>query len=156
MALQVEYVCPYCANNAPLQKYLIKKADGTYNQKRVKCPLCNEGIKMITLKADMSAYEWGKWIYLNIRVFNSPHFHFYDKWQHDIFFINLSLFSRSVRNDWWNGFKEYKGKSNYQTMKEELEKLNIKFGIWFKKEEIQTLDDYNNMGEFTEVDNEEK
>ena len=93
------YGCPYCANKSEFRKYLIKKADGTYNNKRGKCPLCEEGIKIKTLKADMTPYEWGEWIYLNIIVYNSPHFHFYDKWQHDIFFLNLSMYPRDVKND---------------------------------------------------------
>jgi hypothetical protein len=150
--LNAEYICPYCANNAPLVQYLIKKASGEYNNKRCKCPLCNEGIKLATLKSDMSAHEWGEWIYLNIRVYNSPHFHFYDKWQHDIFFINLNTFPRNVRNDWWEGFKLHKIKgTGIDGLKNRLEELNIKFGIWYKKESVTTLRD------FTEnMDNEDK
>jgi hypothetical protein len=153
--LNAYYVCPYCANQAPFNKYLMKMASGEYNRKRAKCPLCLENMRMATLKADMSPYEWGMWLYLNIRVYNSPHFKFHDKWQHDIFFINLSLLSRDIKNDWWEGFKLYKGTSDLKTIRDKLEELNFKFGIYKKRQDIGILDNYSNMQEFTEDDSED-
>jgi hypothetical protein len=153
--LNAEYICPYCANKEVLSKYLIKKANGEYNQKKAKCPLCLENMKMAILTANMSPEEWGEWLYLNIRVYNSPHFKFYDKWQHDIFFLNFNIFNRDIRNDWWMGFKKYKGLSDIRTLKDRLEELNLKFGI-FKTPSYEIINKMRLENYFTEkLDNED-
>ena len=127
--LEHEYICPYCANKATMRNFLLFKADGTYNKKHTKCPLCNKRMRIATLKAEMTPFEWGLWIYLNIRIYNSPYYKFYDDWQHEIFFLNLDLLPRNMKNDWWKGFKKYKGTSDKEAMKRRLEELNVKFGI---------------------------
>lgn len=119
--------CPYCGVDDSLKNFLIRQSGG-YNKTYVLCPLCGERLLLKTLLADMSAYEWGEWMYINTRLFNSPHFKFYDKVHWEILFANLKLKYR-MGKEFWRGFHESKEKYSNEYGKARLEALQKKYHL---------------------------
>lgn len=133
--LNKEYVCLYCGHKDTLSYFLQKKANGTYSLKMVKCDDCKERMKLNTLLANMSVYEWGLWLYLNIRVYNSPHNKFYERIDFHKLNYNLSKMGKYVTDEFWRGFKDGKSfnlKAKYKAhyvLSEMLEEMNKKYNI---------------------------
>lgn len=140
--LNATHVCLFCAHKGILHEFLLKYKSGEYNLKMSKCPFCKEKIRYKIITAKLTPEQWGEWIYLNIKVYNNPHFRFYDKWQHNIFFINFELLGKNIKNNWWEGFKKYREVSNITYLKDKLNKLNYDLEIYRKKDKLITLEAY--------------
>ncbi len=133
------YICPYCGSMDYLQKFLIKTKDG-YNGKVCLCPYCKKRMKFKLLTARFEPSEWGEWLYLNIRLFNSPKYRFYDDIQWKTLWNSVNLMPRYVKHQLLEGF--YRWKQNFDKIKAEkrLDEINEKYGIYRKvktRDEIQ-------------------
>lgn len=134
------YVCPYCGFEDILYSFIIKKKDGT-NSKFVRCPYCKINMKLKTLIADMSLYEWGLWLYINIRMFNNPHDRFREKVKMDKIILKLNSLGRIYKKEFWDGWNYGKEKYDFEGTKI-LNELNDKYGIYDKKRRNSKLDDF--------------
>lgn len=120
------YYCPYCGSPNPLFLYLTKYKNGTYNMKMVKCNDCKIRMKYKTLIVEMSFYEWGRWLYLNIICYRSPNKKFYDNINWEMLKKNLDLLGKYNKMEFWNGFisaKSIYAEKGYDACKLELDKL---------------------------------
>jgi len=104
------YTCPYCGSRKKLKEYeIIKNKDGKMRQ--IICSICNEKMRKNTLINDITPYEWGEWLYLNIRIYNSHFYRFHDKVHMDLLVENLRL-SPELANCFWDGWFHAKDEWN--------------------------------------------
>lgn len=131
------YVCPYCGIEDKLENFIIK-----IGRQYVRCPLCEERMYIKTLLAEFTPEEWGKWIYVNVRLFNSPRFKFYDKVHWDLLFTNIKVLY-SVEYAFKKGFYGAKREWGTYDAKQWLHDIEIKYNMikprnltWKEKEEM--------------------
>jgi len=103
-----------------------------YSKKAFLCPCCNEKIKGELLINEYSPYEWGLWLYLSIRKYNTHFWRFYDGVHFDKLKINLELLGYHIKHDFWEGWRY--GKENYNTAIQTFEWLEDKlYGKKFER-----------------------
>jgi len=143
--LQKIYTCPYCANTDTLRNFFLLKKDKSYSYKNPKCRICNEGMRLKTLLAEFTPYEWGLWIYLNIIVYNSPERKFYDKIHFKVLSMNLNILGKYIKDEFWRGFfdgqKIYR-KDGKDECIEILNGINEQFKIVIPYQKKQTLTNF--------------
>jgi hypothetical protein len=97
------YLCPYCGTSQKLRDYEIKQnKDGKIRS--ITCTICNEKMRKDTLTCKITPFEWGEWLYLSIRTYNSHFYKFHDKVHMDSIAENLKLGSPQLANDFWDGW----------------------------------------------------
>jgi len=120
--------------------FAMKVAKG-YNRKAFLCPDCKERIKSELLINEYSPYEWGLWLYLSIRKYNTYFYKFYDKVHFDKLKINLKVLGYLVTNDFWDGWKY--GMENYSSCIQTFEILEDKiYGKKIKQVKLFGLRDF--------------
>lgn len=132
------YVCPYCGIEDMLKYFIIK-----IGKQFVKCPLCGKRMYIKTLLAEFTPEEWGKWIYVNIRLFSSPKYRFYDDVSWDILWANLNkmkLIGKGFKDGFYGAKKDW---GNYNA-KEWLNQIELKYDM--KKEKTLTWDEKKKRG----------
>lgn len=134
--LYKQYICVYCGTTDYYKNYWIR--DKSHN---VKCKTCGAYMSKDLLMADMSPYEWGLWLSLNIETHRSPHNRFSEKVDYKLLKFNLNTFSAGVKKEFYDGYY-YLRNNNIINTSDMLEKLNYKLGIWKKREKIKTLNDF--------------
>lgn len=137
--LYKQYVCPYCGSTDVIKNYNIKYKSGLINRKMVKCRICNNRMKRETLIVDMSPYDWGLWLSINIHKYRSPHNKFADKVRFSILYENLNLFGRRIKRDFQEGYYFIRN-NKINNVDKLLDDLNHKYGISGKKDKKITLD----------------
>lgn len=132
LELSKEYICVYCGSSSQLRRYLNKKKNGEYKTKFVTCPICKQNMKINTLIADMTAKEWGLWLYLNMRIYTNIHDNFHDKINFNLLFENFKYHGDLVKKQWRIGW--YEGKKLFNENREKglktLMDINIKYKIY--------------------------
>lgn len=100
-----DYICPFCAFRGKLKDFTRKLKTG-YSRKRCTCPDCDENMMRTTLKRNITPYEWGAWLYASIRIWNRPHYRFYDRisWEK----LKIRVKRLNIANEFWSGFKDTK------------------------------------------------
>lgn len=106
ISLDESFICPYCAAYNKLKAYEPKIVGGKIRS--LTCPECKEKMRRETLINSISPREWGAWLYLSIRRYNSNFYKFYDKVHMDKLFPNLNKQDFITRRDFWAGWKEAK------------------------------------------------
>lgn len=130
------YVCPYCGFQDRLLHFRLNTATGL-SKKAFRCPCCDEKIKSELLINEYSPYEWGLWIYLSIRKYNTNFWRFYDRVHFDKLKINLELLGYNIRHDFWEGWNY--GKQNYNSAIQTFEWLEEKvYGKKLKQAKFRT------------------
>lgn len=61
-----------------------------------------------TLLSDISPFEWGGWLYLSIRTYNSSFYKFHDKVHMGLIAENLKFQSDYIVGGFWDGWKNAK------------------------------------------------
>jgi hypothetical protein len=108
------YTCPYCGTRQKLRDYEVKQnKDGKV--RRITCLICNEKMRKETLLCKITPFEWGEWLYLSIRTYNSHFYKFHDKVHMDSIAENLKLGSPQLQNDFWDGWFNAKDEWNKGT-----------------------------------------
>lgn len=137
LELTKQYICPYCGCITELHKYMQKYSSGEYQTKFVKCPICEERMKLQTLTSNMGANEWGEWLYLNTRLYDSPHYRFRDKIHWEPLLIAFSFMNPIIKQDFWNGYNKHRNNFNYDIAKKRLLEMNLKHGIFTKNDKTK-------------------
>lgn len=107
------YTCPYCGSRKKLREYkIMRNKDGKIRQ--IICSTCNETMRKNTLINDITPYQWGEWLYLNIRTYNSHFYKFHDKVHMDLLVENLRM-SPDLANCFWDGWFHAKDEWNKGT-----------------------------------------
>ena len=138
--LNKKFICPYCGYIDSLYNFLIKKKDGSLSTKIVKCQMCENRMKKITLTSEMSIYEWGLWLYLCIRLYDV-----YDKINFRTLYRALHLMGGENANDFKSGFdkgKEVSQLEGHTGMKRELQELEFKYLTPIEKKSRTKLNNY--------------
>ena len=138
--LNKKFICPYCGYIDSLYSFLVKKKDKSISTKIVKCGMCSVRMKKATLINDMSIYEWGLWLYLNIRLYDA-----YDKVDFKRIYRALHLMGSDNAKEFTSGFS--RGKEIYrldgnEALKTELEEIEFKYNLTSKAKSRNKLDNY--------------
>jgi len=108
--LKQEYVCIYCGHKDILSKFLIFSGTG-YRKDRCKCPTCKVGFSYNKLTSDITIFDWGAWVYWELRAGRKdPHIR--DRLRYEDIKINVSKENRNYRNQFWDGFNFMKDHYN--------------------------------------------
>lgn len=107
------YFCYLCAYSGKIIDFRMKKSGGGYSSKRYLCPDCQQILREISLKMNITPFEWGALIYSMIRVFNRRGQEFYYRVSFDK--LKKRLFRLGINKEFWNGF--YTAKNDWNNKK---------------------------------------
>lgn len=84
-----------------------------YTGKSFQCPDCKQIMRRNTLLRNISAREWGMWLYASIRIWNKHGESFYDRIKKNrsggfVLADRLKLMGEEITSEFWNGWKEAK------------------------------------------------
>jgi len=113
-------MCPFCLYQAKLSSFFISTKKGI-SQAKAECPECHNGMLMKSLWMNMSAKEYGKWVwdYRKSGFWQKCPFATWKKRLHDI----------GWSYDFWNVYRGLKGLEKAEGMFSDAERMARDYGI---------------------------
>lgn len=112
--------CPFCLYDDKLQAFLVSTKKGL-SQSRAKCPICNNGMLMRSLTAEMTPEEYAQWCF----EYSGSGF-----WQKVPFNTwKERLFKMGWAYRFWSMYKELKGDSGKETYADHMEQAAKEWAV---------------------------